>query len=289
MINEWEDKTSQQHETELTLDDKFPLPKSYVIGSDLFDEGFEDFLTISGPEKSMSSTVAFVTGKAPLEPEASGHTRLDVTKDRVQPPEVKVSMDSVIWLTRRLKVNAAFNMHTSPYRKENPPIYTTNHVFVELLFPRQQEDKDSGRISNGVKQIPLANLPNTHFGALERIEGAPSIAVVFPRMKHRHPLVPYWETRLTEEVELLWLRNIVYVALNRLSGVGTKPYLDYSYDDTKWKHAGTMETTQPLTPDHLDELQDHIDQILQDNQGDPYHDCFQSYFGPSCSKYAGSK
>ena len=41
---------------------------------------------------------------------------------------------------------------------------------------------------------------------------------------------------------------------------------------------GAQETTQPLSPEQLDELQDHIDNILQENTGNPSYDCFRSYF-----------
>lgn len=201
-------------------------------------------------------------------------------RDEVVPKEVTVSMDidSVIWLTRRLKVKGAFNLFTSPHRKEAPPISRSNHLFVELLWPPLEEDLEAGHISGAVKRVPISNLPNTHFATFGRVAGSPYIIVVFPRMKHRYPLRGFWETKLPYEVELGWLTNVVYEAMGRVKGEGTKPYRDYTYEDAKWKHAGVQEVTQAMSAKELDELQDHMHAILEEHEGDESYDCFRSFF-----------
>jgi len=277
-IAEWKRRISMEPTAEepLSLDRQAPLPDSCVGGVDMVEWGLREMIDNAGPERGLSSAMAYTTGKTG----AGSYIRLNVMKDRVWPKDVNISVDidSVIWLTSKLKVSAAFNLHTSPYRKEKPPISTANHTYVELLWPRLNEDVAHGRISSGVKQVPLSNLPNTHFATFGRLEGAATVAVVFPRMKHRYPLRNYWETKLPEEVELLWLRDIVYVALHRLESEGIKPYVGFGYEDNKWRHAGAQETTLPLAPEHLEELQTIIDTILQEHTGDPYFDCFLSYF-----------
>jgi len=281
-VNEWRKRASEELALEdiISLGNQSPLPESCITGSDMVQWGLKDMINSSGPEGSVSSMMAYVTGRVDMGSEESSYIRLDMMKDRVWPQAVEISMDidSVIWLATRLKVAGVFNLHTSPYRKERPPISIANHVYVELLWPRTDEDVAGGRISGGAKQVPLSNLPNTHFATFGRVEGAPNIAVVFPRMKHRYPLRSYWETKLPQEVELLWLRNVVYGALHRLEDNGIKPYVGLSYEDTKWRHVGAQETTQVLAHEHLEQLQDHIDAILEENHGDPSYDCFRSYF-----------
>ena len=282
VIEEWKRTTSVEPTLEelLQLDKHTSLPYSYVAGADMVEMGIQDLLSQAGPEKSASSMKAFVMGKVAVGPEEDSYIRLNIMKDQVQLKEIDVTMDidSVIWLTRRLKTKGAFNLHTSPYRKEAPPIYTANHTYIELLWPRLEEDIARGGISSGAQQVPLSHLPNTHFATFGRIEGAASVAVVFPRMMNRSPHEKHWSTKLPEEVELLWLRNVVYMALRRLEDRGIKPYVEFDYEDTKWKHAGAQETTLILEANHLQGLQDHMEKILQENEGDPYYDCFQSYF-----------
>ena len=281
-FKEWKRNLSKKPTPEdlLSLDRRGPLPDSCISGFDIVEQSLQDMIANSGPEGSPSSMMAYVTGRVDTGLEESSYIRLDVTRDSVQPHSVDISMDidSVIWLTRRLRVAGAFNLHTSPYRKKSPPISVANHLYVDLLWPRLEEDVSHGRMSGGVKQVPLSNIPNTHFAAFGRLEGAATVAVLFPRMRHRYPLQNYWETKLPGEVELLWLRNVVYTALHRLDDKGIKPYVDFSYEDTKWKHAGAPETTQVLAHEHLEQLQNHMDTILDENKGNPSYDCFRSYF-----------
>lgn len=260
----------------LRLDGPGMLPHSCITGSDMVEWGLHDMLTRAGTEQTTSSMSAFVTGRT----EDGNYIRLNVKQDRVQPDDITISVDidSVIWLTERLRFNAAFNLHTSPYRKESAPISTSNHTYVELLLPRLDEDVIKGSISGESKHVPLSTLPNTHFATFGRVEGAAVVTVVFPRMKHRYPLRNYSETKLPQEVELLWLCDVVYEALHRLGEKGIEPYVGVSYEDTKWKHAGAQETTQILAPEHMESLQREMDAILLDHGGDPNYDCFRSYF-----------
>ena len=272
--------------TVLTLEELLPLdrpntlPDSYISGHDMVEWGLQEMLTHVGPEHSTSSTVAFTTGKTTGDVGEGSYIRLNVMKDRVQPRDVVVSVDidSVIWLTTKLKSNAAFNLHTSPYRKETAPIPTTNHTYIELLLPHLEDDVTCGRISAESQHVPLSTLPNTHFATFGRLEGAANVAVVFPRMKHRYPLRKYSETKLPQEVELLWLCGVVYEALHRLGDKGIEPYVGIDYEDTKWKHAGAQETTQVLATEHMEQLQLEMDTILREHKGDPNYDCFCSYF-----------
>jgi hypothetical protein len=241
-------------------------------------------ISCTGLEGSRPSKMAFVAGRATVDSGVDGSPsrfiQLDVTKDQVRPNSISISVDidSVAWLTRRLKTKGTVNLHILPYRKERPPIDVSNHLFVELLWPRLQEDVDSGRLSSGMKHVPLSNIPNTHFATTGRVEGAGNITIFFPRMKHRNPRGRYWETKLPEEIELLWLRNVVYPALERSKSAGLVPYMSHSYEETMWKHVGAQEKTQILGPENLEELQHHIDEILGENLGDESYDCFRSYF-----------
>ena len=282
VVADWREQIAIEPADEdlLSLDARAILPDSFIAGSDLVEWGLEEMMAEAGSENSLSSMMAYVAGRVCSGPKEGSYIRLDIMKDRVQPKEVAISVDidSIIWLTPKLKVSGIINLHTSPYRKERAPISTANHVYIELLWPRLDEDVINGGISSGVKQVPLCNLPNTHFATFGRLEGSATVAVVFPRMKHRYPLQRYWETKFPQEVELLWLRDVVYVALHRLEDNGIKPYMESTYEDTKWKHVGTQETTLVLAPEHLDQLLVHIDAILDEKVGHANYDCFRSYF-----------
>jgi hypothetical protein len=222
IVYEWKQKTTAEPILEdlLPLDGVTSLPYSSVVGVDMVEWGIGDLLSQAGPEKSPSSAMAFVCGMTKAGTEQSRFIRFNLMKDQVRPKDIHISMDidSVIWLTRRLKTKGAFNLHTSPYRKETAPIYTSNHIYIELVWPRMDEDVSNRRLSSGVMQVPLSNLPNTHFATFGRVEGGGNVAVVFPRMKHRYPLQKHSDTKLPEEVELLWLRHVVYAAVRRLKG-----------------------------------------------------------------------
>ena len=60
---------------------------------------------------------------------------LDIQKSRraVKNMDISVDIDSILWITDRLKVKRNINLHGMPHRGFKAPIKKYNHTYVELV------------------------------------------------------------------------------------------------------------------------------------------------------------
>ena len=279
VLKDWKERRNPTEMNQVDLQWKDLIPEKMIEGNDLevwtlaqmVGEG-------AGAEGTEDGMRTYITGKT-----SSGKfIRLDIHRSRKEVPIedllFSVDIDSIIWETDRLKTIGSINLHLLPLKGEKPPISKHNHTYVELYWPRMERDKREGERSAASREVPVSNLPNTHFAHFGRTEGSAEVYVVFPRMRHKHPLRKRWETKIPYEVETFWLQHLVYPALNRLKERGIRPYTDLSFEDVLYKYRGSKDKTILVSPEHLDEIQDTIHQILKENEGKPYFDRFGSLF-----------
>ena len=93
-----------------------------------------------------------------------------------------------------------------------------------------------------MQEVPISNLPNTHFAHFGKVQGSVEVFVIFPRIMHRHPLQRGSETKIPLEVEIFWLWKLIYPTLNMLKAAGVKPYTNINYKDILFKHRGVQRT-----------------------------------------------
>ena len=219
---------------------------------------------------------AYITGRAP----SGKFIFLDIHGSRKPAPDLQYSIDidSVLWVTDRLKVNGCITLHLLPYTGSKAPISKHNHAYVDLVWPRTEEDVEYGERSSFTKAVPISNLPNTHFAHFGKSEGRAQVFVVFPRMKHKYPLKNVWETKLPHDVDIFWLRHVVYPAMQAVDRDIIHAYTDWDYEDYAYRHKGSREKGLSFGSDQLEVMLVAIQKILDDHKAEPLYARFGSFF-----------
>jgi hypothetical protein len=224
-------------------------------------------MLMAGPAGSRSSMEAFVQGKI-----ESQFICLDLEQDHcpLRPDEVVLSMDidSIIWVTRLLRVKTEVMIHQLPDSSRIPHLAAHNHVYVELLVPQSDEDKvGGGRTEWWTNRYALSTIPHAHFGKVGQGSGSFDIHVFWPRMKHKNYLTGRWATLVPVEIQSRWLSQVVHPAIIRHSDSGTLPYVDFTLEHLEMKmskkHAATKCT--PVDASRLEGVQRTMHQIIKGN------------------------
>ena len=198
--------------------------------------GLEKMLEEAGDPGSDASIDAFVLGKTMFQ----DHIQLDLAQDSIQLSESEIKttydIDSIIWVTRRLELCQSPKVFVLPYEGKRAPIHVNNHVYVEVLMPRSDRDKDAGlRYEWFSKPFPLSAIPHTHFAKLGDGAGSINIYVLFPRMINRHPLTGRRVTNIPAQIQTLWLDQVVLPSIIASAPEGTMEYVDYTLEEWRWK------------------------------------------------------
>jgi len=257
---------------------KGPFPTSEITGNDVLVWGLDEMVDRGGAEFDNQMRL-YITGRYATVVNPDHFIRLDLLRSRKTVNDVRISMDidSVIWLTDRLKVKPAANIHLLPSTKPEAPISSNNHTFVELYPPRTEKEKARGEMSEQSQLVSISKIPNMHFAHTGKAEGYANITVMFPRMKHKYPLRSKWETKIPFEVQAFWLRHVVYPALRRITEDGMGVYTQGELEDTQFKFEGSAEKTLQIRGPHLTVLVANIHQILRDKQDSDF-DGYKSFF-----------
>jgi len=279
VLEEWKERRAT---TEMDLKQlangewKDRLPESMIVGKDLEVWPLSKIVQEGDKGTAEESMRIFVTGKTTT----GSYIRLDIHKSRekVENLNFSVDIDSVIWETDKLKAVGPINLQLLPFKGPKAPISKHNHTYVKLYWPRTDQDVDNHRRSTASQEVPISNLPNTHFAHFGKVQGSAEVFVVFPRMKHRHPLRRGSETKLPYEVETFWLRHLVYPALNKLKAAGVKPYTNFVYEDILFKHKEAKEQSIMVSPQHLEEILQNIHRTLEEKANWPNFSRFGSLF-----------
>ena len=253
------------------------IPHPLIKGNDLEVWTLEKMVGqeagIRNTDKAMRT---YITGRT----DSGSLIHLDIPKSRKPVGDLVFSadIDSVIWITDRLKVAGPINLQLLPYKGEKAPIHKHNHTYVNLYWPRTEEDVREGRKSTASQEVPISNLPNTLFAHFGKAIGSGEVFVVFPRMKHKYPLRKVHETKIPWEVETFWLGEVVYPAVRKLKAKGIKPYTHWFLEDTVYKNLGPNEKSLRFSPKQLEEILKTIQEILLKNEEDELFSQFGSFF-----------
>jgi hypothetical protein len=146
---------------------------------------------------------------------------LDLQRDKVEPSEIAYScdIDSIIWITQSPKFYGPVGVHASPMIRNKAPIWKSNHVRVELLFPQSEEDREASgpRTEWWTKPWSLSNIPHLNFGTVSPSTPSADILLFFPRMCHREPHRHFWVNQIPSHIQnILWDRVIIPALLSML-------------------------------------------------------------------------
>lgn len=167
------------------------------------------------------------------------HVRLDLGRDAVKPEEIVVSwdIDSLIWVTTEPEFKHAINIFTLPQIRHKAPISKHNHVYVELLLPQSQEDKESlgPRTEFETKTFRLSRLPHVAFGKLGDGSGLMNLYLVFPRISHRHEYTGRWMSMVPWDIQGQFWNKVVSPAMLLAMDDAFYPYMALSSKQMRFK------------------------------------------------------
>jgi hypothetical protein len=167
------------------------------------------------------------------------HVRLDLGRDAVKPEEIVVSwdIDSLVWVTREPEFKHAINIFTLPQIRHKAPISKHNHVYVELLLPQSEEDKESlgPRTEFETKTFRLSRLPHVAFGKLGDGAGLMNLYLVFPRISHQHEYTGRWMSMVPWDIQGQFWNKVVSPAMLLAMDDAFYPYMALSSEQMRFK------------------------------------------------------
>jgi hypothetical protein len=256
--------------------------RSRVVVTDASTMGIEEFLEEAGSEGSLTSRRAFVNGLGKV----GELIEVDPQRDQVRLGQdevlVKLDIDSVIWVTHFLRFRQALKVFVLPHIGDGPLINHNNHVYVDVLLPRSNHDRNAnaGRSEWWTQPFPISAIPHTHFAQMSSGAGSLNIYVMFPRMIHKNGRTGRRETVIPYEVQSMWLSDIVLPALVQATDRAFHPYVDFTLEEWKWKASkdqGFSNTKSvPIQDAQLEALQNAMRKIIRDSPHDL--DLFGSFF-----------
>ena len=184
----------------------------------------------------------FVKGKIPADDGGALFLKLDADRDDCLQSlwhniqiKTSVDIDSVIAVMHKLTVSADVEISVLPTGARKPPLTKSNHTWVHLLQPQSQEDKETGRREEWFETSHSpSTIPHMHFGKVDKLF---DILIMFPRMKHKHPLTGRSATLIPWEIQNQFLVEILHPAMAFASDEARHPYVDYDMETWRWKSA----------------------------------------------------
>jgi hypothetical protein len=228
--------------------------------------GLQGMLDEAGPlENSIDSHNVFVCGIA----RAGTFFRVDPTldekkilsRDILQSPD----LDSLIYVTHRLRFQGTMHLHLTPLVGNRAPFWKSNHVYVNILSP----PTCLGLRSHTTKPYTLNQIPHMHFGQLGTGTILFNVYIFFPRMIQKHPVHNFMLNMIPLPVQELWLEMGVIPAVQEVFSddfPGTTEYIPWSLEQLRLKRSGDRgPKTIPISPSCLDRLQEILRNRLKDH------------------------
>jgi hypothetical protein len=246
--------------------------KRQVEVKDTETVSFSDMNRMAGDEDDEDGVnnlvQTFVCGR---NPRTGKYLDLRVERDEViiEPTDVdiQVDLDSLIWVTPRLRTRSGFAIQTLPEVGKFPPIDRHNHIYVELLAPRSQEDIDDGGPRQDYHELrfALATIPHIPFGKVGNGPGhvPVNVYIAFPRAKHRDETTGRRQTRVPEIVQRYWYNELLLPTLQAVVPHAVQMYYPSAVETQRKK--GYVIKHSAISQHQLDKIQSRLKRIIQDN------------------------
>ena len=175
---------------------------------------------------------------------------VDLLMDHVEPRHLDFScdLDSLIWITRSPKFTGPVAIYSLPVIRERAPIWKSNHIQVQLLYPQTEDDKLAigGRSEWVVNMHSLSSLPHLLFGVLQGSSSVAQILLFFPRMKHkdRHFSV----NKIPKGIQDFFWDHVVLPSLKLVTPSTRSAYLPFDRFHSSFK-MGSGKTSSTFTLD----------------------------------------
>jgi hypothetical protein len=216
--------------------------------TDLVVMGAQEMIEKADEEGSNS---IFLTGKT----QEGQLVKLDLQRDAIIPTRITATVDgdSVVWLTRYPRFKHAINIFTKPVIRNKPPIYKHNHIYVDLLVPPSEDDRQAlgPRTEWYSKSFKLSQIPHIQLGKMGDGAGSVNLLMAFPRMTHKHPYLSRWVNMVPGDVQNLLWDKVIIPAMQSVMPEVVHPYVGLdrahlSFKEKKGKGASKASPTFPF-------------------------------------------
>ena len=210
---------------------------------------------------------------------------LDIERDSVRPDDilVQIDIDSLIWVTHRVRVQTHINLAISPTISKTPPIRKNNHVYVRLTPPPTQAQRDEGVRGWEEMMVPLSTIPHTIFAKVNEGSSPIYIIIAFPRMLHRNSVSHKWEVKIPLEIQQMFWDRVLLPAMSKHTSKDRQAHAVLTVEHILLKSGSASQRngnlfrakTLPIEPDALWAMQGTMRKIIADN---PNLGLFGSFF-----------
>lgn len=196
----------------------------------------------------------FVTGKTT----DGSYIRVDLTRDEVKPCSISRScdIDSLIWITQAPRFLKSIQVFTKPVIRPRAPISKHNHVYVDVLLPQSEHDREAGGLRREwySQKFRLSRIPHVQFARIGEGSGAGELLLFFPRMIHQQPYTGYWAAQVPSDVQNLFWDRVLMPAVRQVVPDMDHPYVDHDRSHLAFKERGTKTHHHPFHPDTFSNL-----------------------------------
>jgi len=224
------------------LVDQHAMPSVELPEKDEEDSDWDDILNV-GPSRMIqmakrtnSDIDIFVKGIS----SAGSYLGVDMTKDAVSLEKDEIMMscdiDSLVWITRNPQFKQAIEVFVTPVIRHCAPISKHNHIYINILVPPSEEDRDMGRRSEWwEKRFRLSQLPHIALGKIGSGSGMTNILLFLPRMAHQSQRNRYWQSLVPSHIQNYLWDSVINPAIKRVMSSLDRPYVGLDRDHIKFK------------------------------------------------------
>ncbi|KAJ7571890.1 hypothetical protein C8J56DRAFT_1070769 [Mycena floridula] len=212
---------------------------------DICHVGLKGFTDLCGDNISIS-----LRGIVPGSPERFVVINPYLDNQSISDLNVTVDFDSLILVTSSPQFKGTVNVSWGPQVRRTSPLAKDNHISVNLLVPRSQEDAEQNghfRTEWWTKRFRLSHIPHAQFGRIEDF----ALYIFFPRMAHqkKYGSRRYWRTMIPpRDLEEFYAR----VVRPATQGVQPDQYMVYATLDkahSQFKSRGPNAKPKPFSPE----------------------------------------
>jgi hypothetical protein len=183
---------------------------------------------------------------------------VDLLRDEVVPDRLhfSVDIDSLIWITQVLKFQSSVSVYAAPVIRDRAPIWKSNHVQIEVLYPQTEEDQGAigGRQEWVTFPHSLSTIPHLLIG-VQQASSMVEILLFFPRMMHRDPHRHFPVSRIPKAIQDFFWDQVLLPALESVIPSTRAPYLPGDRMHSAFKRGSSKQpATFALDPKQLEKL-----------------------------------
>ncbi|KAG1843493.1 hypothetical protein F4604DRAFT_1596821 [Suillus subluteus] len=187
---------------------------------------------------------------------------------------ISVDIDSIIWMTKTLRLRGTIGVYMTPPFHSKPGISKHNHAYLDLLIPQSEEDahEPGGRAEWLSLRVKMDSIPHLCIGRISSAASTLNVYIFFPRLKHDDAISGKKVTIIPNEVEDIFWDRVLLPSIGDCADISWQAYMKQSLQEARYKNKGGSGTTGgkgtqkiiPLSNDDFLEVQVRMHDRIKD-------------------------